>query len=76
MILPDKNITLYHSLLNCGAVLLSELKVSDTVFSLRERTKNIEILHNYEKFILTLDILYMIGAITIRDDIIVRCIDA
>jgi hypothetical protein len=76
MILPNKYITLHYSLLNCGRVILSKLKDSDTVSSLRERTKDIEILHNYEKFILSLDLLYIIGAIDFRDGLIVRCVNA
>ena len=76
MIMPNKNITVRYSLLYCGALMLSELKDLDTVSSLREKTKNQESLSNYEKFTLTLDYLFMIGAITLRDGLIVRCANA
>jgi hypothetical protein len=76
MIMPNKNITVHHSLLHCGALILAELKDSDTISSLRDKTKNKEALSNYEKFILTLDYLYTIGAITLRDGLIVRCMYA
>jgi hypothetical protein len=76
MILPTKHITLNFSLLNCGAVILSILKPFDTVSSLRERTRNLEILSNYEKFIITLDFLFMIGAINLDHGQIVRCVNA
>ena len=76
MIMPNKNINVRYSLLHCGALILAVLKESDTVSSLREKTKNQEALSNYEKFILTLDYLFVIGAITLRDGLIVRCANA
>jgi len=76
MIMPDKNITVCYSLFYCGALILAEIKNSDTVSSLREKTKNQELLSNYERFILTLDYLFVIGAITLRDGLIVRCANA
>jgi hypothetical protein len=39
MIMPNKNITVRYSLLYSGALILAELKDSDTVSSLREKTK-------------------------------------
>ena len=72
MIMPNKNIKIQYSLLNCGAMVLSELKQSDTVSSLREKTKKHDAFSSYEKFILTLDYLFAIGAISLRDGLIVR----
>jgi len=71
--MPDKNITVRYSLLHCGALVLAEIKNVETVSSLREKTRNQEALSNYERFILTLDYLFAIGAISLRDDLIVRC---
>jgi len=76
MIMPNKNITMRYSLLYCGALILAELKDSDTISSLREKTKNQEELSNYEKFILTLDYLFVIGAIAPHGGLIVRCTNA
>ena len=76
MIMPNKNITVRYSLLHCGALILAELRDSDTVSSLREKTQNQEVLSSYEKFILTLDYLFVIGAIALRDGLIVRCSNA
>lgn len=76
MIMPNKNITVSYSLLHCGALILAELKDSDTVSSLREKTKKQEVLTSYEKFILTLDYLFVIGAIALHDGLIVRCANA
>ena len=76
MIMPNKNITLRYSMLYCGALILSELKDMDTVSSLREKTKKLEPLSSYEKFTLALDFLFVIGAIALRDGLIVRCANA
>lgn len=73
MILPDKNIKLEYSLLNCGAILLEEMTESQTLSILWDKAKKYEALVNYEKFLLTLDYLYLINAITIKDGLIVRC---
>jgi len=74
--MPNKNITVRYSLLHCGALLLAELKNADTASSLREKTKGQEALSSYEKFVLTLDYLFIIGAIAFCDGLIVRCFNA
>ena len=76
MIMPNKNVTVRYSLLHCGALVLSELNEPDTVSSLREKTKKHEVFSSYEKFILTLDYLFTIGVISLRDGLIVRCANA
>lgn len=73
MILPDKNIKLEYSLLNCGAVLLSEISEPQTLSLLWDKAKTHEVLMNYEKFLLTLDFLYLVKAITLQDGLIARC---
>ena len=60
MILPDKNIKLEYSLLNCGALVLESLKVPLTISALWEKLKEQKVFAGYEKFILTIDFLYMI----------------
>lgn len=73
MILPDKNIKLEYSLLHCGAVILNEIVDPQTISFLWEKVKNNEALINYEKFLLTLDYLYVINAIYLKDGLIKRC---
>lgn len=68
-----ENAHIYDSLLNCGAIVLDEISEPQTVSLLWDKSKNHETLANYEKFLLTLDFLYLIGAITIKDGLIVRC---
>jgi len=73
MIMPNKNIRLEYSLLNCGAIVLEELHDRDTISSLWGKSRTKEALVSYEKFILTLDYLYLIGAIKLEDGLIARC---
>ena len=73
MILADKNIKLEYSLLNCGALILEEMSEPQTISLLWDKVKKHEALVNYEKFLITLDYLYMINSITLRDGLIVRC---
>ena len=73
MILPDKNIRLEYSLLNCGAIVLAKTLEPQTISLLWDKIKRNEALVNYEKFLLTLDFLFIINAITIKDGLIVRC---
>lgn len=73
MILPDKNIKLEYSLLDCGALILKEMSEPQTISLLWDKVKKHEALVNYEKFLITLDYLYMINAITLKDGLILRC---
>ncbi len=73
MILPTKNIKIQYSLINCGAIILSNIDGDSTISSIWEKAKNEETLMNYEKFILALDFLYMINAIEYKNGLVVRC---
>lgn len=73
MILPDKNIKLEYSLLNCGAIILMELIEPQTLSLLWDKVKKRKFIVSYEKYLLVLDYLYMIKAIELKDGLIVRC---
>lgn len=73
MIMPDKNIRIEYSMLNCGAIVLSNLRERDTISSLWEKCREKETLVNYERFILTLDYLFVIGAVRLDSGLIERC---
>lgn len=73
MILPDKNIKLEYSLLNCGALILDEIREPKTISLLWEQVKQKKTLDNYEKFVLTLDFLFIINAIKLNDGFLERC---
>lgn len=66
MILPNKNITLRYSLLGAGSKIISELKSPQTVTSLWNKVCNYEEINTFEKYILSLDFLYMIGIIDVE----------
>lgn len=73
MILPDKNIKLEYSLLNCGALVLESLEVPLTISALWEKLKEQKVFVGYEKFIFTIDFLYMINGIENENGLIRRC---
>lgn len=75
MILPDKNIKLEYSLLNCGAQILKILDEPKTLSEIWSNVKHFRGFTGYEKFLLVLDYLFMINAIALSDDLIMRCND-
>jgi hypothetical protein len=72
MILPDKHINLDQSILGGGAALLEQLVRPLTVTGLWERSMQYSEIGNFERFILTLDFLFTIGALDLRDDLLVK----
>ena len=72
MILPNKHINLDRSILGEGAALLGQLARPLTVTGLWERNKAHSDIGNFERFILTLDFLFTIGALDLRDDLLVK----
>lgn len=73
MILPDKNIKPKYSLLNCGGQVLKMLSEPLTMTALWEKTKEYNSYLGYDKFVLTMDFLFMINAISIKNGVIQRC---
>ena len=73
MIMPNKNIKLEYSLLYCGAMILESLQEIDTISFLWDKARQTETMVNYEKFVLTMDYLFLIGAIRMENGMIVRC---
>jgi hypothetical protein len=70
MILPDKNINTAGSLLGVGAILIKSIKKGQTVSSLWEKTTQVGSSITFDKFILVLDLLYGLTAISYQDGII------
>ena len=67
MILPSKHISVENSILGVGAVILAHLGRPTTVSSLWEELSSLPEISTYERFILGLDLLYMIEVIEIRE---------
>ena len=69
MILPTKHLSQERALLTAGAKLLSLLTYPKTVSSLWEDVMSSSGSHpsiRYERFVLALDLLYLIGAIELK----------
>ena len=72
MILPSKHISEEHALIGVGAILLQKVNHSQTVTSLWESVRDNHTVGNFERFILALDMLYIAGAIVLKDGLITR----
>ncbi len=73
MILPTKHISTRNSLLGVGAIILEHLYHPRTVSSLWNAVSTMPEVATFERFVLTLDLLYMIGAIEINEGLLRRC---
>ncbi|MEA5566774.1 ABC-three component system middle component 6 [Anabaena sp. UHCC 0399] len=73
MILPTKHISTSHSLLGVGATILEHLYQPKTVSSLWSAVATIPEVGTFERFVLTLDLLYTIGAIEMEMGLLRRC---
>jgi hypothetical protein len=68
MILPDKYISEKQSLLHLGGVIISLLAKPTTISRLWDIAKDKGHIYSFEHFILTLDMLFMIDAIKLKND--------
>jgi hypothetical protein len=73
MILPTKHISTRNSLLGVSATILEHLNYPVTVTSLWDSVAKLPEIATFERFILALDLLYMIGAIEMREGLLCRC---
>ncbi|GAB4383792.1 MAG: hypothetical protein Kow00121_46250 [Elainellaceae cyanobacterium] len=73
MILPTKHISTRNSLLGVGATILEHLNYPRTVTSLWNAVSKLPEVATFERFVLTLDILYMIGAIEMQEGLLRKC---
>lgn len=67
MILPTKHITLDNSLIGLGALLLTRLEEPTTVSSLWQAVREQPQIATFERFTLTLDLLYIMNFIEYHD---------
>ena len=72
MILPTKHISQSEALIGVGATLLAHLNEPITVSSLWERLRSVRNVGTFERFVLAANLLYLIGAIDIKDGLLVR----
>lgn len=72
MILPTKHVSQQSSLLGLGAMLLRLLDEPRTVTALWERARSLAALGTWGRFVLALDLLFLIGAIEFEDGLVRR----
>ncbi len=72
MILPTKHISTEYSLLGVGAKILEQLDSNYTVTNLWERVRNFPEIKAYWKFILALDLLFMMGVLDLKEGLLIR----
>ncbi|HAT8621968.1 TPA: ABC-three component system middle component 6 [Legionella pneumophila] len=71
MILPTKYIPTNQALIGAGAIILNELNRKPTnVSTLWEIVRDASSIGNYERFVLALDMLHIIGAIELKNNLI------
>jgi hypothetical protein len=72
MILPTKHIPQSEALIGIGATMLEHLSGPMTVSGLWERLRSEPNVGTFERFVLASNLLYIIGAIDIKDGLIVK----
>jgi hypothetical protein len=70
MLLPTKYIPESQTLLTCGGIVLSNITRPCTLTSLWEKIHKNPQIGTFEQFVLTLDTLYILGAIEITQGLI------
>lgn len=72
MILPTKHIAQKEALLGVGATLLAHLGTPTTVSGLWDRLRDEPNVGTFERFVLAANLLFLVGAIDLKDGLIVR----
>jgi len=72
MILPDKYISIEETMLGLGAVAYRKLETPQTVTNLWRFMMRVPQVATYERFLLSLDLLYALGMIEMHEGTIRR----
>lgn len=72
MIMPSKYLREDEALIGVSAALLPLVENSGNLTALWESAKNIDAIGSFERFILALDFLYLIGLVDSQNNTIVR----
>ncbi len=68
MILPNKYIQENEALLGVGATLLSQLTSQEELSVFWDRVKHSKSVDNFERFVLALDLLFMLGLVELKNN--------
>ena len=72
MILPSKHIVLDYSLMGVGATVLDAMKHCDTVTDIWENVRIDKAVGTFERFVLAMTLLFLLGAVEYAEGRIVR----
>ncbi|MGR9000004.1 MAG: ABC-three component system middle component 6 [Gammaproteobacteria bacterium] len=72
MIMPSKYLREDEALLGAGATLLHIINGRTSFSNLWEDAKNISVIGNFERFVLALDLLFLLGLVDFIDNQVVR----
>lgn len=72
MILPNKHMSLNHSLIGVGGILIKKLSRPKTISRLWNKTRAIKEVGSFQRFVLTLDFLFALGLIEFKQGMIQR----
>lgn len=72
MILPSKHISVGQTLIGVGAVVLRHVEQQQTITSLWDKVRDDPSVGTFERFVLALDLLYIVGVIDLSKGMICR----
>lgn len=72
MILPTKHINPLDSLLGIGALILGQLETTMTVTQLWDQLRDVPQVATFDRLVLGLDLLYMMGVVELDGGVIRR----
>lgn len=72
MIMPNKCLKQEDTLLGSSAVIFNNLNDKQTLSELWDKVKQEEVIYNFERFILSLDMLYLLGIIDFNENSLIK----
>ena len=72
MIMPSKHVRPSHSLLGAAALLWDSLEAPQTISELWERSRLEHAIGSFDRFILSLDLLFFLRLVSLEDGLLER----
>ena len=72
MIMPNKYLKEEDTLLGVSAIIFNNLNDKQSISELWDKVKYDDTVYNFERFILSLDMLYLLGIIDFNENSIIR----
>jgi hypothetical protein len=74
MILPNKHLRENETLIGVGAALMQKIPSSILISDLWESVKEMAVIGNFERFVLGLDLLFLLDVVRIENNRIIKVI--